>query len=583
MKSNSSNSNDPSLEKFDSLPRLARGLAFCTLLASIALGRPVKALSQTQDSHQAATASQTSGTASEDGIPISDALVIAKCGSCHARDEHGNMQRISWTRTTPEGWQNVLKRMILVKGVSLTAADARAIVKYLSASHGLAPEEAMPIRFIAERRIHEEASVPDNDSRKTCVKCHAFAIPLSWRRSREEWKQFVDSHAARYLFSPNDDAVALLERLAPLHSPEWQAWNARSSLPDLAGRWLVTATMPGRGKYYGEMQVDRTGDAEFTTRLNLISIRDGSKILRTGRSVVFGGYAWRGRSNGVGDPASSAAPDDLSSDAREVLWIAPDHSRAEGRCFWGQYEEFGFDVRLQRASAGPTLLAVDRSSLKMGSRANRVRVIGDSFPVEVKPADLDFGPGVKVRSIVSSTAVEIVAEVDVAADAQPGKRAVAFRNSALPDAIAVYDRVDYVKVTPDSAVAAFGDRTHPRGFLQFEAIGYQRGADGKLHTADDVELGPVDVAWSFQVFHAAEGSNSNFVGKVNASGLFIPASENPNANFDVWVIATARDENDQSGNPLVGKSYLVVTIPTYTFNGRKYVRDLDRWVDDGPA
>jgi quinohemoprotein amine dehydrogenase len=219
----------------------------------------------------------------------------------------------------------------------------------------------------------------------------------------------------------------------------------------------------------------------------------------------------------------------------------------------------------------------------MGSRANRVRVIGDSFPAEVEPADLDFGPGVKVRSIVSSTAVEIVAEVDVAADAQPGKRAVAFRNSALPDAIAVYDRVDYVKVMPDSAVAAFGDTTHPRGFLQFEAIGYQRGADGKLHTADDVELGPVDVAWSFQVFHAAEGSNSNFVGKVNASGLFIPASENPNANFDVWVIATARDENDQSGNPLVGKSYLVVTIPTYTFNGRKYVRDLDRWVDDGPA
>jgi hypothetical protein len=63
----------------------------------------------------------------------------------------------------------------------------------------------------------------------------------------------------------------------------------------------------------------------------------------------------------------------------------------------------------------------------------------------------------------------------------------------------------------------------------------------------------------------------------------MPASENPNRNFDVWLIATARDENDQNGMPLVGKSYLVVTIPTYVFNGRKYVRDLDRWVDDGPA
>jgi len=28
---------------------------------------------------------------------------------------------------------------------------------------------------------------------------------------------------------------------------------------------------------------------------------------------------------------------------------------------------------------------------------------------------------------------------------------------------------------------------------------------------------------------------------------------------------------------------MVVTLPTYTFNGRRYVRDLDRWVDDGPV
>ena len=79
--------------------------------------------------------------------------------------------------------------------------------------------------------------------------------------------------------------------------------------------------------------------------------------------------------------------------------------------------------------------------------------------------------------------------MDVASDAALGKRDVAFRGSAAPGAIAIYDRVDYIKVTPDSALAAFGDQTHARGYQQFEAIGYQRGADGKLHTADDVELG----------------------------------------------------------------------------------------------
>jgi quinohemoprotein amine dehydrogenase len=176
-----------------------------------------------------------------------------------------------------------------------------------------------------------------------------------------------------------------------------------------------------------------------------------------------------------------------------------------------------------------------------------------------------------------------VAEVDVAADARLGKHDVAFRRSVLPDAMAIYDRIDYIKVTPDSIVSAFGDRTHPKGYQQFEAIGYQRGADGKAHTADDVALGPVNVTWSVQVFHEVEGSSSDLVGTMSPAGLFTPATDNPNINFDTWVIATATGEKDQKDKPLVGKSYMVVTIPTYTINGRQYVRELGRWVDDGPA
>ena len=60
----------------------------------------------------------------EEGIPVNDPLVIAKCGSCHTRDERGNMQRISWERTTPEGWQEALRQMILADGVQLTPPEA---------------------------------------------------------------------------------------------------------------------------------------------------------------------------------------------------------------------------------------------------------------------------------------------------------------------------------------------------------------------------------------------------------------------------------------------------------------------------
>jgi quinohemoprotein amine dehydrogenase len=327
--------------------------------------------------------------------------------------------------------------------------------------------------------------------------------------------------------------------------------------------------------------MERAGDDEYNTRVTLTSVKDGARIVRSGRSAVFGGDAWRGRSKGDG-PASSN-PDDLASEAREVLLIGSDQSTAEGRWFWGQYQEFEFNVKLRRASSDPTLIGVDRSSLKTGSIANRVRLAGDNFPAMVAPADLDFGPGVTVSGIVSHSASEIVAEVDVATDARLGKRSVAFRRSVLPDAVAIYDRIDYIQVKPDSIVSAFGDRTHARGYQQFEAIGYQRGADGRSHTADDVALGPVNVTWAVQVFHAAEDSGSDKVGSISPTGLFTPAADNPNINFDTWVIATATGEKDRKDKPLVGKSYMVVTIPTYTFNGRQYVRELGRWVDDGPA
>jgi quinohemoprotein amine dehydrogenase len=542
----------------DLLFRLAGGLALCILFAGM-----------------------VSGQSSEEGIPVNDPLAIAKCGTCHARDQRGNMQRISWARTTPENWQDELKRMILVHGLSLTQPEARSIIRYLSTFHGLAPDEARPIMYAAERRIHDEAKIANDELRNVCAKCHAFALPLSWRRSPAEWKQFFASHSAGYKIPVKEDAVEFFVRVAPLHSAEWDAWSGRAEKPDLPNRWLLTASLPGRGVYYGEMRMVRAGEDEFETQASLTSLKDGSKIVRSGRSAVYAGYSWRGRSKGMLTGGSS--PDDPASEAREVLWIAPDQSTAEGRWFWGEYQEFGFDVRFKRASSDPTLMVVDRQSLKTGSQANRVRMIGANFPAHVTPADVDFGPGLTVSSVASHTTTEITAEVDVAAGAQVGRRDVRLGGSVLPGAIAIYERMDYVKVTPESAVAAFGDSAHARGYQPFEAIGFQRGADGRLHTTDDMALGPVEVTWSVQVFHAAEDSSSDIVGTMNHTGLFRPATSNPNNNFDCWVIATARNEKDQDGAPLVGKSFMVVTVPAYTINGRRYVRDLDRWVDDGPA
>lgn len=341
--------------------------------------------------------------------------------------------------------------------------------------------------------------------------------------------------------------------------------------PKLAGKWLVSASIPGRGRYFGELTMEPgPADDEFKTKIKLKSVKDGSTISRTGSGLLYAGYSWRGRSKST--VAAGPAPDDLNKDYREALWFSADQSMAEGRWFFGEYQEFGADVKLIRSSADPILIGLDRSALKTGSTAIRVRMYGESLPGTVVPADIDFGGGVTVKKIISHNAGEIVAELDVAADAVSGRRDVYIKRAILQSAIAIYDRVDYIKVTPDTSLARLGSETHPKGYQQFDAIGYQRGADGKNHTADDVELGPIEVDWSVEEFMAVYGDDDKaFVGNLSATALFTPASDGPNPerkfgrnNYgDVWVVATAKNEKDKLGKALSGRSYLIVTVPTY--------------------
>jgi quinohemoprotein amine dehydrogenase len=342
--------------------------------------------------------------------------------------------------------------------------------------------------------------------------------------------------------------------------------------PKLAGRWIVAARITGKGKFAGEVIISPGAtDDEFTTKITLTSLKDGSRIERTGTGLVYAGHSWRGRSK-TPNATATLPPDSLAREMREAMWFSPDQSMAEGRWFWGEYQEFGVDVKMHRVSLEPLVTIVDRYSLKSGSTGQRVRIIGENFPDDATAADLDFGPGVTVKSLVSKSKTELVAEVDTAATAISGKRDVAFRRSMLTGGIAVYDRVDYVKVTPESTLARLGSDVHPKGYMQFEAIGYQRGADGKPHTADDVELGVIDVNWSVEEYMSTYGDDDKeFVGTLNSSGFFTPSLDGPNParkesrnNYgNIWVVATAKEEKDKAGKPLVGRSYLVVTVPTY--------------------
>ena len=505
------------------------------------------------------------------------------------------MTRISWERTTPEGWQQAIKRMVRLNNVKLTPEEARAVVRYLSDHHGLAPEEARPVRYMPERRMIDE-TITDDSMRTTCVICHPHGRAASWRRSKEEWELLIAMHSGyfpvvefqgfrRFPSPPSapppapgtdtrdgaDRAVEYLTKTYPLTTPEWSAWRATMRSPKLAGRWLLTGHHPGRGDVYGDMVIEPGAQPdEFSTRTKIIYIKGGKTVTVSGKSIVYTGYAWRGRST-----ASSAdtGPENLK-EAREVMMVSRDQSEIDGRWFWGGYDEFGLDVTFRRAGNDPSILGLNRTALRAGS-TDTITIYGENLPTGLKADDLDFGPGVSVTRITSQSSTQLAAEVKVDEKAVSGKRDIAVRRTIRTGAVAVYDKIDYLKVTPEAALARLGGTSHPKGYQHFEAIAYTRGPDGKAQTPDDVALGAVDAEWSVEEFLAVYGDDDrNFVGTLEPSGVFKPAIEGPNPkrkfsrnNYgDVWAVATYKPKSGEmarDGKPATGRAHLVVSIPLY--------------------
>jgi len=508
------------------------------------------------------------------GIPVTSEVVIRSCGSCHAMDDEGRMGRVSFIRKTPEGWQSSLRRMVALHGVQVNADDAREIVRYLATNHGLAPEELEPGRFEVERRLID-FTYQDRDTERTCVACHSMGRVITERRTEEEWDLLIQTHRALYPLvdrqafysgggTPVEQALAHLSRTYPLDTPEWAAWAANLRPARVEGSWLLSGHEPGRGAFYGEMEIrpvpGRTD--EFTTEASYTYADDGSRVIRTGMSLVYTGYQWRGRSNPGGE-------DEL----REVMTVDRAWSEMTGRWFTGPHDEFGMDVRLRRVGQGPAPGGVYPSALRRGEGTREVRLHGANLPADLTADDVDLGPGVSIRAVSNATPEGATLEVEVAPDAPVGRRDAFVRGAPLTDAVFVHDRVDAIRVTPRAGLARIGGIVVPKQYQQFEAIAYLAGADGVPGTADDIELGPVQVDWHLEEYPSTYDDNDvDFVGEIDASGLFTPAVDGPNPERSgnrnnigtVWVVATYRDPAAPPGSePLTARSYLVVTAPLH--------------------
>ncbi len=572
-----------------STPMVIRALVTA---GAILLGAVVQATQSPQP--QATNPSSAAPTAKpEDGIPVTDQTVLKACGSCHRPDDKSQMSRISFQRNTPEGWQNTIQRMVALNGLQIDPATARHVVKYLSNNLGLAPEEARPAAWEVEKRWIDFKYTANADAESTCNKCHSLGRVISQRRSRSEWDLLVAMHRGWYPLVDNqafrrggpaprdrspdgrppdtrhpvEKAIDHLSQTFPLKTPEWAAWSANMRPARLDGTWALSGWELGKGAIYGKVTIaaDPTSPDEFTTTATYRVARTGETIERTGRAIVYTGFQWRGRSS---MPADDSA-------LREVMMIDRDWRHMEGRWFTGGYDELGLDVKLDRVAGEVRVLGTDRTALRQGAAGQELKIYGANLSSSLRAPDIDLGNGVTVARVVSATPDVATVIVDVAANATMGMRDLFVSGAARQRALAVFDRVDSIKVKPDWAMARVGGVGFPKALAQYEAWGYSKGPDGRSDTADDIELGLVDVRWSMEEYAATyDDDDIKFVGKLDErTGRFTPNIDGPNParsgqrnNIgDVWVVARY-DAETADGKPpssLRARAHLLVTVPLY--------------------
>ena len=361
-------------------------------------------------------------TPSPEGIAIDDQLTLTKCGGCHPRDAKGMMRRLSYIRTTPEVWEESIRRMVRLNGVALQPGEAHQILKYLSYNNGLAPEEAKPIFWEVEHRLFRDQSdkIPDEALQHTCNYCHTIGRVLSQRRTREDYQKLINMHLGLFpgaentlrprkpveleelppeLTAPNgsnpyivpnnpspvpiradgkypaDVAIDYLAKAQPLITPQWTAWKAAMRTPNLTGKWMLVGYQQGKGRVFGTLTVTAgAAPDEFVTKTEIEYATSGITAALSGKAVLYTGYSWRGKSTGP-STTQSADPGTSPTELREALLVSRDGNTMDGRWFWGGYQEFGIDAHLVRIASTPLLAGASSfsDSIPIHNRSTALR------------------------------------------------------------------------------------------------------------------------------------------------------------------------------------------------------------------
>lgn len=486
-------------------------------------------------------------------------IIDTKCMTCHT-SQAGQINRFQ-QRKSPEGWLMTVTRMRVVHGAPLSSDEVRTVVKHLADTQGLAPAETQGARYAMERRMNTIESHKTELFGQMCARCHSGARVELQRRPLAEWEHLVHFHVGQYptieyqaMARDRDwvniafkEMVPWLAKQYPYESKAWADWKAKPAVSPV-GTWSFAGRWPGRGDYAGQMEV-KAGPVPDRYDLSVqASFADGTPLSGMGQAIVYTGFEWRA---------------DLELGGvkmRQVL--ALDGDRLSGRLFEREHDENGGDLTAARQGGAAQVVGLQPAHIRVGETAT-LRIVGAGLD-----GPLTLPKGLTLVETVSRDSQQWVLKVAAAKSAARGVKALAV-GQAAPVPLAVFDRVDYVTVTPGYAIGRVGGNggSTPVVHGRFEAIAHSAGPDRKRGTKDDYAIGPVPAQWSVEPFDdtAKHDRDVEFAGAMNAdTGVFTPGGAGPNPlrrmstnnAGNLNAVAKVKD----GARTLVGKGHFIVTV-----------------------
>jgi quinohemoprotein amine dehydrogenase len=505
------------------------------------------------------------------------------CIGCHSVMKDGRMPRLDGVRATPEEWDNILRRMGR-RGFMLDAKERKAAVKAIARQQSLTPDENAAVAYLAvSPAAGLQESVPAQDNfRQTCVSCHSYAKIASCRRTPDSWAYLQDFHLANFTAALTQSyrdmhwpdaaktATTGLAKTLPFDSAAWKEWQQQRGALTATGTWIVTGHEPLVGDYEARMTLTAKGDDDYALTRD-VRYADGHKASFRGQGTLYGGGAlrcdWQHDGKTVNAAYTICLPGrGLRGQRLEMLgsWQTVHEQHLYGR-------ESG--SRMHGQATLPLVLRISPAWVAPGQGKVEIVVTTDG-PAQPQWRPLPADPAVTFVSRRNIDANHVGFTLNVGAKARRGALPLSLgaahhegeKPLRMPDTLLVAKGVDYIKATPERAIARLGGIKVPKDGVPFEAMAYSNGPDGKRHTDDDVALGYVPATWSVsEYFNDFADDEASQIGTMSPNGLFMPADEGAYAKAytgdhtgNVWAVGTY---SPRGRTPLQARAYLNVSAP----------------------